>query len=587
MEVKEHAQHLDRVAFARPVSASEPSGPWLRREGLHAAVQEAMRSTPGDAAYGLAEKKPDWERVVELCGGALASQTKDLYLVACLLEGLAHVAGAAGIAQGLWALAELHERFWNDFHPRPRGGALDGRLNQLGVLERSFARILESVPMSPGLPELTWFHWKHAGEKFPGGEPNPFTAEDRERAVAEAEGGFYDAGASALREAEAELERLRMIFAARYAGAAPTFGEGAQALVELRQVFEEHSNATPADETHPHDPASEEEAPSEPAQVLEPRPPAKRRAGASAVPAAPVKAKGAQGRLLADLRALRAEDPGNPLSYVALRWTAFRELQNCDPAAPPADLPAPPSGERQRFVTLFEAGKWPELLERVELRLEEPQAAYWLDLQRYASAAMGQIGAPYGAPQREIHAFLSSALDPHRWLLEAKLADKTPAADGTTRGWLTNDVLKNKCSDAGVRAPAGFAIDLEQALGLLRQKGPEAALAALRDEARGAASGRERFEYARAMARILLEANRPELAVAVLEGAWQEAREQGLERWEGPVWLAAGLEELEEALGRLAKAAPSEKVRARLDELAALLTRTDPLRRLRARKPGG
>jgi len=124
---------VDREALARPIPGGAPSGEWLRRTGTYAEVQEAVRVESGDPAYGIPEKHADWELAARLCLDALTERTKDFYLATVLVEALTELHGAAGLGEGLWFVATLHESFWDDFHPRPRdeGTNFDGRLNQL------------------------------------------------------------------------------------------------------------------------------------------------------------------------------------------------------------------------------------------------------------------------------------------------------------------------------------------------------------------------------------------------------------------------------------------------------------------------
>ena len=111
---------IDRAKISEPIPGEEPSGEWLRREGTYAAIQEAVRSDPGDPGYGIPEKRADWDDAAKLCTEALYSRTKDFYIASSLLEALVHTEGAAGMPDGLWTITELHSRFWSDFHPRLR-----------------------------------------------------------------------------------------------------------------------------------------------------------------------------------------------------------------------------------------------------------------------------------------------------------------------------------------------------------------------------------------------------------------------------------------------------------------------------------
>src|SRR5262245_28398299 len=200
---------LDRDALGRAISAEAPSGPWLRRDGLFADVQEAMVTRLADPAYGIEEKRPDWPAVQKLCVSALTERTKDLYLAICLLESLVANHGARGLAEGIWFVRALHERFWSDFHPRPReNGNLEGRVNQLEALRRGFPRIVGRLWMADSSHRLAFFDWKYAGKKLPNGSDSPWTVDARRRAVLGTSGEFYEAARQAVREAREDLAWL-------------------------------------------------------------------------------------------------------------------------------------------------------------------------------------------------------------------------------------------------------------------------------------------------------------------------------------------------------------------------------------------
>ena len=231
---------IDRERISEPISAEEPSGEWLRREGTYAAVQEAVRSDPGDPSYGIPEKRPDWEEAAKLCADALGSRTKDFYLSNCLLESLTHTRGATGLADGLWTVAEIHERFWGDFHPRPRdeGANLDARLNQLDVFIQSFPRVLDALPMNEGREVLTRLDWRYAGGKLPGGDPSPIGADQKDSAVRESSWDFYDQAVRSLQAAQTELGRFDDLLDDRYGRDAPSLADTKEALDEVKGLFE-------------------------------------------------------------------------------------------------------------------------------------------------------------------------------------------------------------------------------------------------------------------------------------------------------------------------------------------------------------
>lgn len=231
---------FDRERLAQPIPGDEPSGEWLRRAGTYAEVQEAIRVEAGDPAYGIPEKAADWELASRLCLEALSEKTKDFYLATILVEALTGQHGAPGLGEGLWLVATLHERFWSDFHPRPRdeGTNFDGRLNQLEALVRSMPRILDSVAMGDAEPVLTWGEWRTAGGSLPGGSPSPVAPEQRDQLAGASSWDFYDASVRGMRTAVAELARFDDLLDGTYPSGAPSLSELKESLAELAGVLE-------------------------------------------------------------------------------------------------------------------------------------------------------------------------------------------------------------------------------------------------------------------------------------------------------------------------------------------------------------
>src|SRR5262245_22024332 len=148
---------------------------------------------------------------------------------------------------------------------------------------------------------------------------------------------------------------------------------------------------------------------------------------------------------------------------------------------------------------MFEKGRWADLLEECERLLEKPEGGPWLDLQRYALAAMRELGGDYSAPRSAVFRALAGLLADFPSLPKATLADKTPAADETTRSWVQADETLKKYAPAAA-APAGGAPSsngtseaLRQANRLIEEGKPADALGLLQGAREDAPSPREEF----------------------------------------------------------------------------------------------
>lgn len=629
---------IDRAAISTPIAGDEPSGPWLRREGTHAAVKEAMKSDPGDPDYGIPRKDADWSLVTSLCTDALTKTSKDFYLAHCLMEALVRNHGAKGLAEGLWVIAELHERFWDDFHPRPRDGDIEARVNQLELMLREWSRILGAMPVSPSSASesLTVFQWKDAG------------ADEKDATIRSASWESIDQSVTAMQQAEAEIKRFDDLVDTTYANMAPSLGEVKETLDDAARIFRnmlsekgpsphveraqqvlnqtscsfldaewlaerikgglsfsrllnsaEAATADAAQGKQPEEgwPAlldrvwgedATYERTTEDAEVPVAAAPvaAAPGAGSAQMPAqmpaqmtVPAGAGGA-GAVIGACHAWRLADPGEPQPYVLLRELRFSELSN----------EAPPAGVRDQCQSLFAGEKWADLVELCESTLESSSCAGWLDLHRYSAAAMGRAGAPFGPVRRAVITRIAALMVGKGSLGEAELSDGKPAADEITQNWLKAEVAKAAPAGGPVVA-AGEDDAFQEAVGVLEGDGLEAAVQQLHAAAAGANGLRERALRRRDLGELCLKAERPEYAVAILESLRDDLHEQGLgtqglRHWEGTDFLGRTLESLYKSYNLLQAAQPAEEWAARIRSVADELADVDLARRIRLEAAG-
>ncbi len=77
--------------------------------------------------------RPDWRGLNEAILRALAEESKDLQLVAWLIEGLARTDGVAGVRAGFAIARGLVEAYFDDLHPAPDEDGVETRIR--GLLE--------------------------------------------------------------------------------------------------------------------------------------------------------------------------------------------------------------------------------------------------------------------------------------------------------------------------------------------------------------------------------------------------------------------------------------------------------------------
>ena len=141
---------IDLEALLKPISEAAPAGIALRDDPAGSAVYYAIkdaRTAASNAERSLlqsawdegdgappAAAKPDWQTVVRLASAALAEKSKDLWIAAWLLEGLARRHGFAGLRDGFELVTELCDRFWDGIYPRPDDQGIATTIAQLAGL---------------------------------------------------------------------------------------------------------------------------------------------------------------------------------------------------------------------------------------------------------------------------------------------------------------------------------------------------------------------------------------------------------------------------------------------------------------------
>lgn len=482
-------QALEPIAalVTKPISPEAPAGTWVRYQPEFEALKQQI-----DKITTIRPQDVDWGQVVSTASSILESKSKDLLVASYLAAGLQVKQGVAGLVDGLTSVTGMCETFWDSLYPETR--RMRARISALEwLVERVSAEIKKTTP-------------------------RPADTEGIARALA-------------------VVERLDGLLGEKLGGDAPSLGDLTRALED----FKERASA-PRVETAPK-PAAR------PATPSAPRPAAATTAAASAAPdlSSPEAIDKALDQSLSGLGeiagAIRKVKPHDPAAYRLARMAAWLQL---------ADLPAntegttriPPLGAGPQLAARYQemaAGQgWPELLEQAEYQFEK--SVFWLDAQRFVCQAMQGLGKEYDAALEGVKQECRGLLKRLPGLLDLKFSNGTPFADDETRAWMQQHVLARPdggdgSSQVPIAAPAVPEADdeLESVLkevGSVSQQGLPGAVRRLGDLVGAARNGRQRFQRRLALARFLLKAKEPRLAVAHLERLQEEIDRFGLEDWE-------------------------------------------------------
>jgi len=165
---------LETESLLRPIRDDAPTGENLRddpsptspyyqmkdaRNAARAAERAAqMSDDPDNAPTG------DWEPILELGPKVLAELSKDLEVVAWMIEALVREGGFPGLGEGFDLARGLVEGFWDELHPRPDEDGMITRVAPLAGLngEEGEGTLIVPIGMVPllydpqGRPLSAW-----------------------------------------------------------------------------------------------------------------------------------------------------------------------------------------------------------------------------------------------------------------------------------------------------------------------------------------------------------------------------------------------------------------------------------------------
>ncbi|MGL4825842.1 MAG: type VI secretion system protein TssA [Alphaproteobacteria bacterium] len=144
-----------------PLSQERPCGVSLRYDPFYDAIREARRNEDPLLPQGVWEsetKKADWGQVSNLCLQGLLERSKDLQLMAWLLESWTALEGIDGLARGLQWLRRLSETFWTSLHPELDEDGASLRIASYVWLDDKLPQMLLTLAISkPGKGNLRVF----------------------------------------------------------------------------------------------------------------------------------------------------------------------------------------------------------------------------------------------------------------------------------------------------------------------------------------------------------------------------------------------------------------------------------------------
>lgn len=461
-----------------PISESSPTGQDVRNDPDFESLSREIEKMSSPTLSGTM----DWNRVLQLTEDILTNKSKDLLVLSYFSVALLKTAGLRGFADSVHVLRESLEGFWEELFPVKT--RMRGRKNAIEWWQEK---------VSADLRDMT-------AEKWPKEERDVF------------------------------LEDLNAVdsFLADNMEEAPLLVPMINAIAALVETIA----ATP-----PPDAAMPQAAPG-PAQGSSAQAPLAQTARPVATDPAETNADKLlnQGLEIIGRAAtlLSQQDPLNSLSFRLNRIAAWTEVTSLPPAADGKTLiPAPDGQIISALEHLYQSRSWRDLLDAAESRVR--QFLFWLDLSRYVTEALEQLGRQDGseAVAAETSQYVKRLMGIERLAFD----NGTPFANEETRTWING---LNKQKSSGGDAAPGSETDIrqvvekqvEEAAKASRDNRLPAALGAFTDKLNHAPSARVRFFWQFGLCRLLLQVKQPRLAVPHLKEILQTLEMYRLEQWE-------------------------------------------------------
>jgi type VI secretion system protein VasJ len=232
---------------------------------------------------------------------------------------------------------------------------------------------------------------------------------------------------------------------------------------------------------------------------------------------------------------LRKENTFDPVPYRLNRLVAWMPIKDIPVATGGKTMVEPPNKQTLAAIeALFAASNWEGLVNACESKVK--QDVFWLDLSRYVSEAMEQLGHQSVCDVIEAETALFVTRFPG--IEKLCFSDGTPFADAATLEWLKQYREKMSGSEAGTGS--GGQGGLGQIVGeqvraatvLVKEKKFDDALAMLMEHLATSTSRREKFLWKIAVCRMLLNAKKTVVASSFIDDLLTDIDTYKLDTWE-------------------------------------------------------
>jgi len=313
--------------------------------------------------------------------------------------------------------------------------------------------------------------------------------------------------------------------------------------------------------------------------------------GGAAFSAEPVSdVSGAVNSVLSACTFIKKADPTDPLPYAVARFVKWAKISLPVTDDAKFKIPPPENTVLDALPHQMANSLWDHLLKGAEaaFRSSDP---LWLDLQRYACAAMSGLGPTYDGARQAIMGLTGSLVQRlGEGLYELRFSNGTPLCGGETRMWIESEVAPAQRSGGGSGSgdANGKLTEAHDKAKKLAGSGKlKEGLQELQTGLLACNQRRDRFLWRLRIAQLCFDAQRLQLAAPLLEECSEEIQRYHIDEWEPvlAVDVAGTLYRCRKALTAATKD-PRPEVLDGVRDTFAWLCQLDPLAALAAEPSG-
>lgn len=146
-------KRIDTDALLAPIREDAPCGEDFSFSGEFDTIKRAREEDDPHLSQGewaTTLKVADWPLVIEQCTDLLQYKSKDIRAVSWLIEGLTHVHGYLGMAEGCALLSQLCDRYWTQLYPLAEEGDQELRIGAFTHFVTTSVHLVRSIPITQG-----------------------------------------------------------------------------------------------------------------------------------------------------------------------------------------------------------------------------------------------------------------------------------------------------------------------------------------------------------------------------------------------------------------------------------------------------